>query len=579
MSKSSITIAAVLIALVVGFSLPGGKITQWFASASTPTSAYAFTPAEIEEKLKAIEAALPAIEKLLVEHRYQESRELCDTTFYTLRRSLRAVGDPTLGPGRTLSGELNRLEARIGEAARRDFESQLAKIAQGGIDTATVQRLVRSFSTVGGNNLAEELSARSAGLDKIRRALATRWIRISIDASEDDYEAMTLDHMLKTLVLPPGFTLVFGPPMGPAEEAATFATVTFKIGVTVETYVLKSKEPNAEPGGAYFNNRNSDGLLSGAGVTIIVHKAFNAYPSTWDNLPQKSGDQVHLELKLPVPESFELKIPRGRTAHDEFKDLNVARLAALKTKLAAALTALPALHFKSAGNAAPAPLSRENALFNEAAFVQAASASLSAKKSVADISCIAIELMIEPLADRIESQLEKLTSAERHQLARTLEVRPWYHGFSTLGKALASAPAENVPPLLAAMQRDLDQPALLKTAFARVTREKQPNEQGNMLGLLISYSPPEAMPEFVRLYPGLDAGPQSALLTSMMKRDRPAAGKFAQQLVKSGKPAVVQQVCDALGRALSSINSARTMTLTPEEIALFTQAVNTTRGA
>lgn len=575
MSKRALFIAAGIIVLLFAVA---GPLKRWLANASVPTSVYAFTPAEIETSLQKIEATLPEIEKLLADHRYQPSRELFDTTFYPLRRSLRVVGDPTLGADRTLSSELKRLEARVGEAARRDFESLVAKIAQGGTDTATVHRLVRSFANVGGNKLDEDLTARSAGLDKIRRTFATRWIRISIATSEDDYEAMTLAHMLQTLVAPPGFTLVFGPPMGPAEEAATFATVDFKIAVNVQAYDVKTKEPGAESKNTYFHNRSSDGLLSGVAVSILVHKAFDAYPTTWDQLPGKAGDGVHLVLDLPVPGAFEFKVPRGRTAHDEFKDRNVARVAAMKTKLAAALAALPVLEFKSTGNPPASPLSRENALFNEASFAQAATASLAAKKSVGEIACIAVELMLEPLADRIDPQLEKFTAAERLELTKALEVRPWYHGYSTLNKLMSSAPAENVPSLLAAMQRDLDQASVLKTALVRISREKDSREQSNMLALLVGYTPKESLPDFVRLYPNLGPALQSTLLTSLMKRDRAITAEFAQQLIETSKPAVVQQVCEALGNALTSINSARMMVLTPEEIAIFRQAVATTRG-
>jgi hypothetical protein len=579
MLKRPLFIIIGIVALVFTFTSPVAAIKRWLASASDAKSAYAFTPAEIGKRLKKIEATLPAIEQLIAERRYQDGRELFDTTFYALRRSQVVSGDTALGEGRTLGGELNLLEGRVGKAAREDFESLVAKIAQGGTDTATVHRLMRSFSAVGGNNLAGDLAARSAGLDKIRRPLATRWVRLDIDAPNDDYQSIIVAHMLKTLVLPPGFTVVFGPPVGPAEDEATFSTLSFKTAIGVQDYLVQARpDPARAQDNSFYHDRTSDGLLEGVMLEIKVRNAFAAYTTSWSELPGKAGDTLYINLKIPTPASFEFKVGPGHTAHDEFKERNVVRIAEMKTKLTAALAALPPLDFVPEKNSPP-PLSRRSALFQAAAFTDAASASLAAKKSVGEIACIAVELMIEPLADRIEPLLDQLTVVERTQLAHALAVRPWYHGFNPLANLIVTAPAESVPPILAAMKRDLDQAALMQPALARVLREKDPREQGRMMGLLVGHSPASALPDFVRLYPTLGAVPQSAILTSLVSRDRAMAGRFAQQLIESGKPAVVLQVTEAMKSALSAINSGRKMDLTSDEIAVFTQAIAATRGA
>jgi hypothetical protein len=179
------------------------------------------------------------------------------------------------------------------------------------------------------------------------------------------------------------------------------------------------------------------------------------------------------------------------------------------------------------------------------------------------------------VADRIESKLPQFTSEERWQLTQALAVHPWYHGYSTLGKLVATSDAEQVRSIIEAMKRDLGQVPLRKAALARILQEKPSHLQNQMMEAFMAFSPTDSLTDVVKLYPNFPAELQSSVLTSLAKRDRVAAAEFARKLIKTGRAETVRLATSSIANALGSINSGRKMTLLPEEMDVFIEAVGT----
>ncbi len=525
--------------------------------------------------MKKIEAQLREIETLIAAGQYQASRALYDSIFYELRRSRHEAGDVTLKENRTLGRELDRLQAQVGRAASAQFERLAAQMAEGAPDTLPLQRLVRNFDTVGGVRLREELDRRIPKLDKARRLRAIRWVRLSTEAVDEDFESAVLDHLRKTIALPPGFALAFGPALGPAENLATFATVRTEIQTRYKDYIKMTAEEAKNQSPSYFSHREAHGLLHSLSVSIKVEKAtgLGATPFSGAKRRAETVDQISLELMIPQTVS----VPSGETPHDYFKRSNREGRADLQAKLSVRLAQMPPLNLSS--ERGTGPLSLSHALAKREEFVKAARIELPAGRSASTVACIAIELGIEELAGAIEARLPTFPAAQCSEIIESLTARPWYNGTKTLCQLVSTAELGLALLATQALCRDLDLPAVRKTVWDRILKEKRSMQQQSMLEALVAHCPEECIGEVSQIFPSLPAETKSAALTALMKRNRETALSFARSLVEQGQPNVAVEVVEALGSALDSMYNARRRELRSEEVEFFLSLVQEGKGS
>jgi hypothetical protein len=571
------SLKVIIIALIAGPWLLAqtgvfSGIQRWYAGLGDVHSIFELSPGDIKSQLKKITRALPEIERHIAQGRYQAARELFDQRFYLLRGAQQKQANPELAAGTKFRAELDELEARVARAARQEFDRLVGTLSQGGPDTAAMQQLISCLSPLGGQNLGAEYAARAPELDRTRRRLATRWVRLNITARDEAYATIVAQHFARTVRLPDGYTLVHGPPVGPAEAAATFATFDIKVTLHEQQYV----ETRADDWSTnhFQHGTPAGGLLDQVRAEVQQTCTAGDYVTfSHRTLPPVRPDHV-VVADVPAPASFTVR--NRENIPEEFRRRNRERGAELQQKLQVELAKLPVFDLAPPVTAATSPFSRERALRDPAGFVRDATAALQRGENVGRIACVAVGLSFDVLAPSIEGRLDQLTAEERFSLGTALKARPWYHEYEMVTQLLARTPPEESTLLLEALQNDLHQAAIRELVLRRIL-ESRMHRDSTAWGILVETLqkfPAEARAACFATLDSLPPEQSDALLAALFKAERPVTARHMLEKARAGGAEVAATMARVLELGLRNAGGA----LQPDELAIFLHAVNTSAG-
>ncbi|MBK9990536.1 MAG: hypothetical protein IPP19_07350 [Verrucomicrobia bacterium] len=141
--------------------------------------------------------------------------------------------------GIDMAKEVGLLRARINDKLVRAMQAEVDALKAGAPDNRCVFHIQAFFGHAKEVDLWKIYESAVPELDAIRCKQASRWIRIyNSSNNRTDYDDLIFSTLAKRIIVPPGYQIAFGPPVGEMERRALFCTVDTDTRPTHNTYSL-----------------------------------------------------------------------------------------------------------------------------------------------------------------------------------------------------------------------------------------------------------------------------------------------------------------------------------------------------